>query len=125
MINILRNITTPITNTIYLTLSDKQTAPSDWYWFQFTNRLTNDVIVSYFENISTTSSYQKFEFDSDIFTTLDSGYWTYEVKESNANHNAPVGNLLEIGYLYLQDDEVFEPIKYSEQSNNFKTYNGQ
>ena len=124
MINIIRNIDTPITNTIYLTLSDKQVEPSDWYWFRFTNRLTNDIIVSYFENVSTSGNYQKFEISSNVFGTYDLGYWTYEVKDTNQNHTAPVGDLLEIGYLYLQNDDTFEPVKYSEQSNNFKTYNG-
>jgi hypothetical protein len=122
MINILRNIQFPITNTIYLTLADNQVEPSDEYWFKFTNRLTNDSIIAVIENISTKVNYQKFEIESDLFGTYDSGYWSYEVKASD-NGN-PIGNLLEVGYLYLTDDEAFDPIKYSDQSNNFKTYNG-
>ena len=122
MINILRNIDSPIVNTIYLTLSDKQQQPSTDYWFRFTNRLTNDIITEVIENISDKTNYQKFEISSDLFGTYDSGYWTYEIKA--AENNLPIGDLLEIGYLYLQEDVEFDPVKYSEQSNNFKTYNG-
>jgi len=124
MILLNRNITTPVTNTIYLTLSEHQAAPSLWYYFKFTNRVTQDSVSIYLQNISTKTNFQKFEVDSDEFDDVDTGYFTYEVKAANSTGTAQVGGVIESGYMFLKDVTQFAPEKYNEQSNQFKTYNG-
>lgn len=124
MIVLIRNIDNPITNTMYLTLSEYQTAPTTWYYFKFTHRVTRDLVTIYLQNISTKSNFQKFEIESDEFNDVDKGYFTYEVKAANNTGTAVVGDVLESGYMFLKDSTAFAPTKYNEQSNNFKTYNG-
>jgi hypothetical protein len=112
------------TETIYLTLSEYQTAPTDYYFFKFTNRLTNDEVLLTLENISENVYYQKFEIDVSEFDNKDSGFYTYEVWESNVNEEQ-IGDRLESGFMILYESSIFTPEGYSEQSNSFKTYNGQ
>jgi hypothetical protein len=124
MILLKRNIQNPITNTMYLTLSEHQVSASVWYYFSFVHRVTAETVTIYLQNISTKSNFQKFEIDSDEFGEYDSGYYTYSVKAANNNGTAAVGDVLESGYMLLKDVTGFTPIKYNEQSNQFKTYNG-
>lgn len=125
MIVLTRNIDTPITNSFVLRLSEYQEAPTAWYHFTFIHRVTQDEVDVYLENISTKSNFQKFEIDSDEFDDVDTGYFTYEARAANSTGTAIVGGILETGYMVLKDSEAFEPTKYDEQSNQFKTYNGQ
>jgi len=124
MIVITRNIANPITNVIFLTLYEMQTSKTAWYHFKFTNRITNDVVQFFKQDISTKLNYQKFEIGSDLFDDVDTGYFTYEVKGANSTGTAAVGGVIEVGYMNLLNDTTFEPVNYTEQSNQFKTYNG-
>mgnify|MGYP006266408859 CR=1 FL=1 len=124
MIIINRNIDNPITNDVYLTLSEHQTSVSVYYHFTFIHRVTRDEVTLIAENISDKDNYQKFEIDSSEFDDVNLGFYTYEVRAANAQGTQAVGDILESGFMVLKSDEVFEPLKYSEQSNNFKTYNG-
>jgi hypothetical protein len=124
MIVLHRNITTPITNNIYLTLSEKQVSPTTWYYFIFVHRVTKESVSIYLQNISTKDNFQKFEIGSDEFGTFDAGYYTYSVKAANNNGTAQVGDVLETGYMLLKDVASAGPVRYNEQSNQFKTYNG-
>jgi hypothetical protein len=112
------------TETIYLTLSEYQNAPSTYYFFKFTNRLTGQEVLLTLEDISTNEYYQKFEIDVSEFDNKDSGFYTYEVWQSNVNEEI-IGDRLESGYAVLYNSTTFTPDGYSEQLNTFKTYNGQ
>jgi len=112
-----------ITQNIYLTLSENQETPSEWYYFNFVNRATNEVIEKYYENISIEDNYQKFEIDGAEFESNNSGFFTYQIWASNEEEEI-LGDLLEHGYMELENTTAFEPVKYSDQNNLFKTYNG-
>jgi hypothetical protein len=124
MIIITRNIDNPITNTLYLTLSEHQQSASQYYHFTFIHRVTQDEVDFFSENISTKPNYQKFEVLSSEFDDVNLGFYTYEVRAANNQGTQIVGDILETGFMNLKSSSEFAPIKYSEQSNNFKTYNG-
>lgn len=124
MIIITRDTESPITNTIYLTLSEHQESPSVYYHFTFIHRVTQDEVLFFSENISTKDNYQKFEIVSSEFDDVNLGFYKYEVRGANSQGTQIVGDILESGFMVLKSATEFEPIKYSEQSNNFKTYNG-
>lgn len=110
------------TNTLYLTLSELQAAPSDFYQFTITNRATKETASFTWENISDVSYWQKFDVDGQDLDTYNTGLYSYEVKAvENGN---PVGDVLESGYLDLRDGAAFSPSGYSSQNNLFKVYNG-
>ena len=111
-----------ITNTLYLTLSELQTAPTAEYQFVFTNRATKDVLTKVLENISDKDNYQKFEIDGSEFDDYNTGLWSYEVKAYV--NNAPVGDILENGFADVRNGSTFNPVGYNEQNNQFRTYNG-
>ena len=116
-------ITKNETNEFYLTLSENEAAASGFYYFIFTNRATKKVIEQFYENTSNKTNYQKFEIDGEDYNDEDSGFYTYEVYASN-DEGEKLGEVLEAGYLNLQEQNVFSPTNYSEQNNLFKTYNG-
>ena len=112
------------TNTFYLTLSENEAASSGFYYFILTNRATKKVIEDFYENTSNKENYQKFEVEGSNFNDENSGFYTYEVYASN-DEGEKLGEVLEAGYLMLQEENVFSPTNYTEQNNLFKTYNGQ
>ena len=112
-----------IIQNIYLTLSENEVAASEWYYFKFTNRATNEIIEKWCENISMENNYQMFEVDGTDLQSNNSGFYTYEIFASNVNEDI-IGSLLETGYMELENGSTFEPVKYTEQNNLFKTYNG-
>ena len=59
---------------------------------------------------------------NDYFDSNNTGLYSYTIQASDENI-IPTSEILESGFMYLHSDK-FEPIKYSEQSNTFKTYNG-
>ena len=113
-----------ITQNIYLTLSENQETPSEWYYFNFVNRATNEVIQKWYENISIENNYQMFSVDGTDFESNNSGFYTYQIWESNEEEEI-LGSVLEHGYMELENGSAFEPVKYTDQNNLFKTYNGQ
>ena len=110
-------------NNFYLTLSENETAASGFYYFIFTNRATKKVIENFYENISDKENYQKFQIDGTNYENENSGFYTYEVFASN-DEGEKLGEILEAGYLMLEEESVFSPMNYTEQNNLFKTYNG-
>jgi hypothetical protein len=116
-------ITKNETAEICLTLSENQAASSGFYYFIFTNRATKNKVENYYENISTKENYQKFEIDGADYEDEDAGFYTYEVFESN-DEGEKLGEVLELGYMLLNNEVVYSPENYTEQNNSFKTYNG-
>ena len=124
MINIVRSSSQSIANLFYVTLNDNVDTIPSWYYFVFTNRVTQDEVEYWGQDISTYGGVQQFVIQSNIFEGFDDGFWGYEVYGTSNDGGLVETNLLETGYMHLRTDTTFAPTKYSEQSNNFKTYNG-
>jgi len=124
MINITRPSQGNITNTFFVTLLDNETEIPSWYYFVFINRVTKDEVEYWSENISNFVGVQQFEIESNLFDGFDDGFWAYEAYGTDEDEGQPTTDILETGYLYLKTNITFTPESYSEQSNNFKTYNG-
>jgi hypothetical protein len=117
------NIIKDQTNTLYLTLSELENQPSEYYYFLFTNRATKSTKTLFLENISTKDNFQKFEVDGSEFDGLDTGLWSYEVNASNVDEDI-LGEVLESGFMSLKNSTTFQPESYNEQNNTYHTYNG-
>jgi hypothetical protein len=96
------------TNTIVLTLTEKQLLTNPNYLFVFTNRSTNEVISFVKLNATDLSSYKdRFnEFSivtNTYFNTALNGQYTYEIYEqvSTSNTNPSGLNKLETGIMWL------------------------
>lgn len=124
MITITRNINSPITNVVYLTLAEMQDVKTTYYQLKFVHRITQQEIIVYAQDISTKTNIQKFNISSALFNNVELGFYTYYVKGANNNGTAPVGDVIETGYMVLENFNTFTPTKYNQQSKQFKTYNG-
>lgn len=110
---------------IYFTAQESSETVIEWYWIEFTNRITGDLVIKKGKDDSTTSRYQKLSVATDtLFGDYDTGFWTYNVWEWDHNEDEKIGNILESGFMYLYPATAFSPTKYAEQSNSFVTYNG-
>lgn len=104
------------TNTVILTLTEKQTLTSPNYLFRFTNRTTGAEVVFVKTNASDTSAY-KYRFNqfsiitSGFFSNQPSGEWLYYIYEqasaTNRDYTKATG-LLEQGIMRLNESDVFE-----------------
>lgn len=103
---------------VYCTPAENTNDVFSIYSFKFTNRITQSVVESDYNDLSILKRYQQFEIDADIFDNEDTGFWTYEIRGQNSSV------LLESGYMYLNPADTYEPTTYNEQSNEFLTYNG-
>ena len=102
------HLTKSQTNTIVLTLTEKQLLTNPNYLFVFTNRSTNEVISFVKLNATDLSSYKdRFnEFSivtNTYFNTALNGQYTYEIYEqiSTSNTNPSGLNKLETGIMWL------------------------
>ena len=111
--------------TIYCTLRELQgNIIEDLYRFIFTNRATKDEVIVDIEDISTKSNYNKFVFNgSSLFGNYNTGLWSYDVFAINGVGDVITG-VLENGFMNLIENTIFTPTGYSEQKNQYKTYNG-
>lgn len=124
MINITRPTQGNITNTFFVTLLDNVTTIPAWYYFVFINRVTQDEVEYWGESNNSFPGVQQFEIESNMFDGFDDGFWSYEAYGTNEFEGSPTTDILETGFLYLKTNITFTPDSYTEQSNNFKTYNG-
>lgn len=124
MINITRPSQGNLTNTFFVTLLDNVTEIPSWYYFVFINRSTQDEVEYWSENISNFTGVQQFEIESNLFDGYDDGFWTYEAYGTDSDGGIVTTELLETGYMNLKTNTTFTPTSYTEQSNQFKTYNG-
>jgi hypothetical protein len=115
-----------VSKIIYCTPAENTDEIFSYYFFKFTNRITQSIIEVVYENLSTTSRYQMFDINTTTFDEEDTGFWTYEIRQwdDNAEEPSPIGPILESGYMYLNPANTYEPTKYDEQDNSFITYNG-
>ena len=101
------------TNTIILTLTEKQLLSNPNYLFVFTNRSTNNVIKFVVLNASDLSLYKDRYNEFSIVTNTSfssalEGQYTYEVYEqaSSSNTNITGLNKLETGIMWLSGSTV-------------------
>ena len=116
------------TNTMILTLTEKQTLTSPNYLFRFTNRTTYAEAVFVKTNASDTSEY-KYRFNqfsintSQYFSNQSSGEWLYFIYEqasaTNKDYTKATG-LLEQGIMRLNESAVFEYTQH-EPENTYIT----
>jgi len=113
------------TDTIIVTTKENTSLAITYFKFIFTNRITQDEVSLWLTNISTTNRYQKFSIVTNTyFLNEDTGLWSYEIYGSASLGGVPTTPILESGYMNLNPATDFAPTSYSEQSNQFKTYNG-
>jgi hypothetical protein len=101
------------TNTIILTLTEKQLLSNPNYLFVFTNRSTNNIIKFVVLNASDLSLYKDRYNEFSIITNTNfssalEGQYTYEVYEqaSSSNTNITGLNKLETGIMWLSGSTV-------------------
>lgn len=112
------------TNSIILTLKEKQTLTNPNYLFVFTHRGTNIVrsfVLLQASNISTHKErYDEFSIVANTyFTNYDSGEWEYEIYEQTSTTNTDPSlatSKLETGIMRLDEATDFTYTKY--QPNN-------
>jgi hypothetical protein len=115
------------TQDIYFTATENCLLTNPYFLLNFTNRVTQEVVTFVETNRSLTARYDSVRFDVNLyFEDAETGFWTYEIFETDDDTvTSSTGlNKVEDGYMYLNPEIPFEPIKYDEQSNSFITYNG-
>lgn len=113
-------------NEIIFTGLELATIVNPYYLFIFTSA-NEDEVKFVGTNISTDARYQKISVLNSVFNTKESGTWRYEVREQLSSTNvdpALSGAIVEMGFMYLHDATVIEPVEYDLQDNEFKAYNG-
>lgn len=103
------------------------TLTNPYYLFIFTSA-TEEVIKFVGTNTSTTDRFQKITVGSITFANAEAGTWRYRIREQASSSNtdeALSGNIVEEGFMYLDESTTFAPIEYNEQDNEFKTYDGE
>lgn len=127
-INEMIHLTKSESNTMILTLTEKQTLTTPNYLFRFTNRTTNTDVTFVKTNASDTSAF-KYRFNefsivtSTYFSNQPSGEWLYYVYEqasaTNKDYTKATG-LLEEGIMRLNESTVFEYTQH-EPENTYIT----
>ena len=125
-------ITKGNTETLYLTLSEKQTITDANYLFVFTSRTTNEKVKFVIVNSSDLSVYKDRynEFDlvvNTYFETKEEGWYKYKVYEQASTTNVDeslTGAALETGLMFLSDGEE---VTFTTHSNTtiFKVYDAE
>ena len=109
------------TETIYATLSEKQTLTSPNYLMRFLSRTSKDEVSFVLLNASDTSLYKnrynKFAIKVDkYFSRKESGEWTYFIYEQASASNddyTESGSLLETGIMRLSESTTFSYTQYA------------
>lgn len=122
------HLTKSESNTMILTLTEKQTLTTPNYLFRFTNRTTYSEVTFVKTNASDTSAF-KYRFNefsivtSTYFSNQPSGEWLYYVYEqasaTNKDYTKATG-LLEEGIMRLNESTVFEYTQH-EPENTYIT----
>lgn len=120
------NLTKGNTETVYFTGTENAALTNPYFLFVFTNEITQDVVKVMATNTSTTDRYDKFSLVvNTYFSTSTDGFYVYSIYEkADVDDMTVAGNIVEQGYMYLRAAVPFAPTEYSEQSNDFVTYNG-
>jgi hypothetical protein len=103
------------------------TLTNPYYLMIFTSA-TEEVVKFVGTNTSTTDRFQKVAVTARRFSESEAGTWRYRIREQASSTNtdeALSGNIVELGFMYLDESTTFEPTEYSDQDNEFKTYDGE
>ena len=117
----------PEINYLIFTGFELATLTNPYYLFVFTSA-TEEVIKFVASNISTTNRFQKIQLSTTVFANAETGTWRYRIREQLSPSNTDEslsGGIVEEGFMYLDNYTTFAPTEYSEQSNEFKTYDGE
>lgn len=114
------------TDTIVVTLTEKQTLAAPNYLFYFKQRTSNDVVAFVLLNAADTSAYKarfnQFSIDGTAhFADELAGEWEYSIYEQTSTSNtdpAQATKLLETGIMRLADTDSFSFTEY-ETTNTF------
>ena len=112
-------------NNIIFTASELSTLISPKYLFIFTSA-TNEIVKFVGTDILNYNRYQKMLILDKVFKNKESGTWRYIIREQSSTTNLDLslsGNIVEDGFMYLHDAVTCEPTEYTDQCNEFKTYN--
>jgi hypothetical protein len=111
---------------IYFTGTENCLLVNPYFLFVFTNRTTNEEYKFIVTNQSTSDRYDYFSFNGEDLEEYDEGFWTYDIYEQATNTGTSIAgkHKVETGLMYLHPADSYEPIKYDEQSEQFKAYNG-
>ena len=120
------------TETVYLTLTEKQTITSPNYLFIFDSRITNEkikfVILGNADQSNFKERYNKFYIVvNSYFATKDEGWYKYTVREQASTTNtdeSASGAIVETGLMFLSDGEDVTTTKYN-NSTTYKVYDAQ
>jgi hypothetical protein len=112
------------TETIVLTLTEKQTLASPNYLFVFKSRMPEQIVSFVLLNAADTSLY-KYRYNqfsivvNNYFSNSPQGEWRYYIYEQASATNkdeAKAGGLLEEGIMRLNEAEVFEYVSYQPET---------
>ena len=114
------------TDTVVVTLKEKQTLTSPNYLFHFTQRASNDVVAFVLLNNADTSAFKdrfnQFSINGVThFANELAGEWEYRIYEQASTSNtdpALATGLLELGIMRLSDTDTFAFTEY-ETNNTF------
>ena len=121
------HITKGDTTNLIFTGFELATLANPYYLMIFTSA-TEEVVKFVGTNISTTNRFQKIVVQSINFQTAEAGTWRYRIREQASSSNlneALSGKIVEEGFMMLENSSTFNVVEYSQQDNQFKTYDGE
>lgn len=114
------------TETIYFTGTEKATITAPRFLFVFTNKASNEEVNI---NVANTSTVDRYDSASIVvntyFANKTDGLWAYRIYQKSDTSTTVSGVMVEEGFMYLRPTTDFTPEVYTEQSNDFKVYNGE
>lgn len=118
-------ITKGNTETLIYTASELAILTNPYFLFVCVNNVTENIVKFVATNISTTARFDKSTLVvNTYFTDENAGLWSYEIFEqaSSNNTNQTGLNMVEEGYLQLNDVASAADDVYDDLDNTFKTY---
>ena len=120
------------TETIYLTLSEKQTITDANFLCVFQSRSTNEkvkfILLNADDNSNFKARYNEFEIVVNThFSNKEEGWYKYTIYEQASSSNlveANAGAVVETGLMFLSDGEEPTTTKFN-NTTNYKVYDAQ
>jgi len=112
-------------NYIIFTADELTTIATPKYLFIFTSA-TDKIVKFVGTGIVDYNRYQKMLILDKVFKNYEAGTWRYIIRQQASSTNLdPLlsGAIVEEGFMYLHDAAECAPTEYTDQCNEFKTYN--
>jgi len=119
-------LTKGATQNIIYTATEKAVLANPYFLFVVTNQVKQNSVKFVVTNVSSSLRYDQSSIVvNDYFAGQDAGLWTYNIYEQASSTNTdPAGlNMVEEGYLQLNESDPLQPDIYAGQNTGFKTYN--